>query len=86
MSAIMSHESDSKRVVGRASETIPEHCERAACSVAALVTHVPQSLHEVERSHIERTLRAHSGNRTQSARELGICRATLIKKIRAYGL
>jgi DNA-binding protein Fis len=28
----------------------------------------------------------HSGNRTHAARELGISRATLIKKIRAYGL
>jgi transcriptional regulator with PAS, ATPase and Fis domain len=48
--------------------------------------HVPNSLDEVERTHIERTLRAHTGNRTHSARELGISRATLIKKIKAYGL
>jgi DNA-binding NtrC family response regulator len=48
--------------------------------------HVPKSLDEVERTHIERTLRAHTGNRTHTARELGISRATLIKKIKAYGL
>jgi len=48
--------------------------------------HVPKSLEEVERSHIERTLRAHAGNRTHTARELGISRATLIKKIKAFGL
>ncbi len=48
--------------------------------------HVPKSLEEVERGHIERTLRAHGGNRTHTARELGISRATLIKKIKAYGL
>ncbi len=47
--------------------------------------HVPRSLAEVERSHIERTLRTHSGNRTRAARELGISRATLIKKIREFG-
>ena len=47
---------------------------------------VPKSLDEVERTHIERTLRAHTGNRTHTARELGISRATLIKKIKAYGL
>jgi len=48
--------------------------------------HVPRSLSEVERSHIERTLRAHRANRTRAARELGISRATLINKIKAYGL
>ena len=48
--------------------------------------HVPQALAEVERHHIERTLRAHSGNRTRAAHELGISRATLINKIKSYGL
>ena len=45
-----------------------------------------QSLSEVERQHIERTLRHHSGNRTRAALELGISRATLINKIKAYSL
>lgn len=48
--------------------------------------HVPKSLEDVERAHIERTLKAHNGNRTHSARELGISRATLIKKIKVFGL
>ena len=48
--------------------------------------HVPRTLAEVERAHIERTLSAHDGNRTHAARELEISRATLIKKIKAYGL
>ena len=48
--------------------------------------HIPRSLEEVERMHIERTLRAHDGNRTHSAEELGISRATLIKKIKEYQL
>jgi DNA-binding protein Fis len=30
-------------------------------------------------------LRTHGGNRTRAARELGISRATLIKKIREFG-
>lgn len=44
------------------------------------------SLEDVQRKHIERTLRFHKGNRTHSARELGISRATLIKRIKEYGL
>jgi len=50
------------------------------------VPHVSRTLAEVERAHIDRTLRAHSANRTRTARELGISRATLIKKIREYEL
>jgi transcriptional regulator with PAS, ATPase and Fis domain len=46
----------------------------------------PQSLEDVERRHIERTVRRHSGNRTRAAEELGISRATLINKIRTYAL
>ena len=48
--------------------------------------HQPQALAEVERLHIEKTLRFHGGNRTRAARELGISRATLINKIKVYGL
>jgi DNA-binding NtrC family response regulator len=48
--------------------------------------HQPQSLEEVERQHIERTLRQHGGNRTRAAQELGISRATLINKIKVYSL
>jgi DNA-binding NtrC family response regulator len=48
--------------------------------------HKAQALAEVERLHIEKTLRFHEGNRTRAARELGISRATLINKIKAYGL
>ena len=46
----------------------------------------PATLAEVERAHIERTVRRHAGNRTRAARELGISRATLITKIRVYAL
>ncbi|HEV8380916.1 MAG TPA: sigma-54 dependent transcriptional regulator [Gemmatimonadales bacterium] len=45
-----------------------------------------QSLSELERQHIERTLRHHGGNRTRAALELGISRATLINKIKVYSL
>jgi two-component system response regulator HydG len=48
--------------------------------------HLAQTLAEVERAHIAKTLRFHGGNRTRAAQELGISRATLINKIKAYGL
>jgi DNA-binding NtrC family response regulator len=48
--------------------------------------HLPQSLADVERTQIERTLRFHNGNRTRAAQELGISRATLINKIKTYAL
>ena len=48
--------------------------------------YVPRTLDELERLHIERTLRRHRQNRTHAANELGISRATLIKKVREYGL
>ena len=46
----------------------------------------PATLADVERRHIERTLRRHGGNRTRAAEELGISRATLINKIKVYSL
>ena len=48
--------------------------------------HQPQALVEVERAHIEKTLKFHAGNRTRAAQELGISRATLINKIKTFGL
>ena len=46
--------------------------------------HTPLTLDDLERQHIERTLRHHGGNRTRAAHELGISRATLINKIKRY--
>jgi DNA-binding NtrC family response regulator len=48
--------------------------------------HTPMSIDELERGHIERTLRYHNGNRTRAAQELGISRATLINKIKRYAI
>jgi two-component system response regulator HydG len=48
--------------------------------------HQPMTMDELERMHIERTLRFHGGNRTRAAKELRISRATLINKIKRYGL
>lgn len=48
--------------------------------------HRPLTLEQVERAQIELALTHHAGNRTRAARELGISRATLINKIKAYAL
>ncbi len=76
-------------IVGRGArqitlEHLPPDVRRSGGAGAA--SHVPRSLHDVERVHIERTLRAHNENRTRAARELGISRATLINKIKEYQL
>jgi DNA-binding NtrC family response regulator len=65
-------------------EHLPPELQPAA--LAGTERYAPRTLEEVERAHIERTLRAHRANRTHAARELGISRATLIKKIKEYGL
>ena len=44
------------------------------------------SLKDVERRKIALALRHHDGNRTHTARDLGISRATLIRKIKTYDL
>ena len=60
--------------------------EVQGASGADVAHHVPRSLAEVEKAHVDRTLKAHAHNRTHAARELGISRATLIKKIKEYHL
>ena len=44
------------------------------------------SLADVEREHILRVLRLHEGNATTAARQLGISRTTLWRKLREYGI
>jgi DNA-binding NtrC family response regulator len=46
----------------------------------------PESLAEVERRHIARTLRFTNGNKRRAAYLLGIARSTLLAKVRKYGL
>jgi transcriptional regulator with PAS, ATPase and Fis domain len=41
---------------------------------------------EVEREHIQRVLERHHGNATAAAKQLGISRTTLWRKLRQYGL
>jgi two-component system, NtrC family, response regulator HydG len=44
------------------------------------------SLADVEKEHIRRVLERHHGNATAAARQLGISRTTLWRKLREYGL
>jgi two-component system response regulator AtoC len=44
------------------------------------------SLSEVEKEHIQRVLARHKGNATSAAKQLGISRTTLWRKLRQYGL
>ena len=76
-------------IVGRGAERIePQHLPAEVREPSGHVTEpdVPRTLEEVERVHIERTLRMNNANRTHAARELGISRATLIKKIKEFGI
>jgi DNA-binding NtrC family response regulator len=64
-------------------EHLPAEIRKRASAPAAAPG---QSLEQVEKLHIQRTLKNRDGNRTHTARDLGISRATLIKKIRQYRL
>jgi transcriptional regulator with PAS, ATPase and Fis domain len=44
------------------------------------------SLADVERDHIQRVLSRHHGNSTAAARQLGISRTTLWRKLKEYGI
>jgi transcriptional regulator with PAS, ATPase and Fis domain len=66
-------------------EHLPAEVRRGA-KVRRSGAFTPEPLREVERRHIERVLLHHDGNRTRAAKDLGIARATLINKIKAYDL
>jgi transcriptional regulator with PAS, ATPase and Fis domain len=71
-----------------ASAIRPEHLPADVRNAwGTLVTkHPPKTLVEMERDHISQILRVHKLNRTRAAKELGISRQTLIKKIKEFGL
>jgi DNA-binding NtrC family response regulator len=75
-------------LAGPKSRVHPEHLpddfrERQPTAEAGYET---LSLRDVERRQVERALKFHGGNRTRAAADLGISRATLIKKIKLYEL
>ena len=73
---------------GDADEIGPEHLpsELRSAPRTRSAGFNPELLQEVEQRHIHRVLLHHDGNRTRAAKDLGIARATLINKIRAYEL
>ncbi len=69
-------------------EVGPEHLPPEVRPKTGLLDrrYTPLTIAELERMHIDRTLKHHGGNRTKAAHELGISRATLIAKIKRYAL
>jgi len=65
-------------------EHLPEELRGPRARVAG--GYQSESLSDVERRQIALALEHHRGNRTHTARDLGISRATLIKKIKQFGL
>ena len=53
-------------------------CDKKTDSLAGM------SLEEVEKNAIMQTLHAHQGNKTQTAKDLGIAYSTLHEKIKKY--
>ena len=47
---------------------------------------IGRSLEEIERTVIIQTLKAHHGNKTQTAKALGIAYSTLYEKIKKYSI
>jgi DNA-binding NtrC family response regulator len=62
-------------------ELLPDEVRQALCGSDRL-----ESLEELERDHILRTLRRADGNKTKAAEMLGIDRSTLYAKLKRYGL
>lgn len=68
-------------------EDLPENLQRYRSPDTAL-SGVPEScsLEELERLHIERTLKRFDNNKSQASQVLGIDRRTLYRKLRRYGI
>ena len=76
----------SPRMLPRASESESPAGATGASTGADSKPREEWSLAEVERDHIQKVLARHRGNATNAARQLGISRTTLWRKLRQYGL
>ena len=77
-------------VAGGADEILPEHIPLDVLGAARvggeLVMNPTLTMAEVERRHIAAALAFHEGNRSRTARSLGIGRRTLYDKLERYGI
>ncbi len=62
-------------------EHLPEHLRTSENPLRSGMT-----LEAMERTAVENALKRHDGNRDEAAKELGIHRSTLYRKLRRYGL
>ena len=69
----------------RSGRLLPERAEPVRAA-AETIDRDRWSLAEVEKDHIRRVLARHRGNATAAARQLGISRTTLWRKLREYGV
>ena len=65
---------------------VPSRPPETATASARAESRDAWSLADVEKEHIRRVLALHRGNATSAARQLGISRTTLWRKLREYGL
>ena len=83
------HAIEAAIVVCDGEELLPEHLPASARrtpSPGAAAEAPLSTLEEMERSHIERALRASQGHRGRAAAALGISERNLYRKLREYGL
>jgi DNA-binding NtrC family response regulator len=73
------------RLLGRGEATAPDAAPPPASSPAD-ADRDTWTLAAVERDHILRVLKRHQGNASAAARQLGVSRTTLWRKLREYGL
>jgi len=65
---------------------LSRHVLESASATDQHVTIAPSKMEAVEADAIRTALRRHRGNRTRAARELGIHRSTLVRKLKRYQL
>jgi DNA-binding NtrC family response regulator len=76
-------------LAGGSEELLPTHLPAEITQSTGNVTSAAEAeltLQDVERRHIGRVLVHHGGNRSRTAKSLGISRATLYEKLHRYGL
>jgi len=73
-------------VMLRVGRLLPDRGTAAVAMTTPVGERDTWSLAEIERDHIQRVLTRHRGNATAAARQLGISRTTLWRKLREYGI